>query len=190
MSHRLIRRIEERPPVERQSMRTIHSESDPPGCIFGLEVGFVAYLLLIGTLLAYVCFIELNAPVPALTKPHRLWPALGMVTAICLILDSLLAALFLLGWMRWCWYGALLLSLIGIGGSLGMSWAGYQFVVEATRLGGDTGPLRVVSAWLGGVILPFVFVTIPLGLFTACLFSLRAQTIGKGEISEIDGDLP
>jgi hypothetical protein len=165
------------------------SESDPPGCIFGLEASLTAYLLLVGVLLAHVCFIELNAPVPALTNPNRLWPALGMATAVCLILDSLTAALFLLGCTRWSRYGALLLSLIGIGGSLGMSWAGYQLVVEARRLGGDTGPLRVVSAWLGGVILPFVLVTIPLGL-TACLLSLRARTIKKGEVSELGRDLP
>jgi hypothetical protein len=171
-------------------MITSRSESDTPGCIFGLEVGLAAYLLLVGAFLAYVCFIELNAPIPALTNPNRLWPALGMATAVCLILDSLTAALFLLGWMRWSWHGALLLSLIGIGGSLGMSWAGYQLVVEATRLGGDNGPLRVVAAWLGSVILPFVFVTIPLGLFAACLLSLRARTLKKGEVSELGRDLP
>jgi hypothetical protein len=170
-------------------MTTPHSESDPPGCIFGLEASLAAYLVLVGALLAYVCFIELNAPVPALTNPNRFRAALGMATAVCLLLDGPMAVLFLVGRSRWSWYGALLLSLFGIGGSLGMSWAGYQLVVEETRLGGDSGPVRVVAAWVGGVILPLVFETIPLGLFTACLFGLRDHTLDKGKASDVRRDL-
>jgi hypothetical protein len=139
--------------------------------------------------LGYLSYIALIDRVPGVTDTNRLWAALGMSMAVCLLLDSLMAALFLAVRSRWSWYGALMMSLIGFGGSLGLCWVGYQLVVEERRRGGDSGAWGVLAAWLFGVIAPLLLETFPLGLFSGCLFSLRPRTIEKGKVSDVGRDL-
>jgi hypothetical protein len=185
MSHPSIIRVEEPPLLERQTTMTPSSESNSQGCISGIAV----ILLLGGTLLAYLSYNQLIERGPGVTNTNRLLATLGISMAVCLFLDSLMAALFLAVRSRWSWYGALMMSLIGFVGSLGLCWVGYQGVVEAGRRGGDSGPINVVAAWLFGVIVPLGLETFPLGLFTVCLFILRPRTLEKGKVSDVDRDL-
>jgi hypothetical protein len=97
--------------------------------------------------------------------------------------------LFLAVGSRRAWYGALMMSLIGFVGSLGLSWVGYQLVVEAVRRGGDWKGLHVATAWFFGAIGPLALANLPLGLFTACLLILRPGAMGKGKVSDVDRDL-
>jgi hypothetical protein len=189
MSHPSITRVEERPPLERQTPTKPNSESNSQGCISGLGSGLAALLFWGGTLLAYLSYMQLNERGPGVTNTDRLGAMIGMSLAVCLLVDSLMAALFLAVRSRWSWYGALMLSLIGFVGSLGLCRVGYQAVVEAQRRWGDSGPLNVVAAWIFGVIVPLGLATFPLGLLMACLLILRARAIEKGKASEVWRDL-
>src|SRR6516164_6790712 len=116
---------------------THRSESNSRGCILGLRSGLTYLFLWEGIAFAGFGYVALTERGPGVTNTDRLWAALGIAMGICLLLDGLMALLFVaVGSRRW-WYGALMMSLIGFVGSLGLSWVGYQLVVEAVRRGGD-----------------------------------------------------
>jgi hypothetical protein len=134
-------------------------------------------------------YVALTERGPGVTNTDRLWTTLGISIGICLLLDSLMALLFLAVGSRRAWYGALMMSLIGFVGSLRLSWVGYQLVVEAVRRGGDWKGLHVATAWLFGVLGPLTLATFPLEWFIACLLILRPGAMGKGKVPDVDGDL-
>jgi hypothetical protein len=168
--------------LDPQTAMTSRSESgSPQGCTSRLAYGLAAFLLVGSTILAYLDRIGLADRTPGVTATNRLWAALAIVAAGCLLLEGLVAALFLAVRSRRSWLGALTISLIGLGVSLGVGCVGLRWVAEERRLGGDTGPVGVIAAWLFGVIVPLVMATLPLGLFSICLFRLRPYTIGKAK---------
>jgi hypothetical protein len=139
--------------------------------------------------LAFFSYVGLIDRSPGVTDTMRLWAAVGISTAVCLLLNSLMFWVFEAVRSRWSWYGALIMSLIGFGVSLGLCWVGYQGVVEERRRGGDWEGLHIATAWLFGVIGPLALETFPLALFAACLLILRPRTTEKGKVSDVDRDL-
>jgi hypothetical protein len=120
-----------------------------------------------------ISFVALIDRGPGNTSPNRYWSALGMATALCQILDGLLAVQFLNDRKRWFWIGTVMLSGIGLAGSLVLCCVGYLWVGEVKRRAIDPALWDVLSAWLLGVIYPLVLLTLPLVVFVACLFILR-----------------
>jgi hypothetical protein len=160
---------------ERPIMTASRSGSDSKGCITGLTSLLAALLLLGGALMSCISFVALVDRGLDNLRPNPYWAALGMVTALCQILNGLLATQFLIDRKRRFWIGALMLSGIGLVGSLVLCCVGYLWVGEVRSRGADPAQWDVLGAWLLGVIYPLGLLTLPLVLFVACLFILRPR---------------
>jgi hypothetical protein len=102
-----------------------------------------------------------------------------MLTALCQIVDGLMAVRFLADRSRRLWIGTMAISAVAFAGSLVLCSIGYLWALEARRRLGDPGPWDVLAAWLV-LVYPLVLQTIPLGVFGACLYLLRPTPASAG----------